>query len=70
MGLSGKPEERRRLERHRNWYKGNINIVFEEIEFEDGNWINLAQLRENWLALRNMATEYCVALNARIFVTS
>jgi hypothetical protein len=49
--LMGKPEGRRSLGRPRRWWVNNIKIDFREIGWDDMDWIDLAQDRDQWRAL-------------------
>jgi hypothetical protein len=49
--LVGKPETKRELGRPRHMWEDNIRIHLRKIGWEDVNWINLAQDRDQWQAL-------------------
>jgi hypothetical protein len=51
--LVGKPEGRRPLGRHGRKWEDNIRMDLMEIEWEDVDWIHLAQDRDQWRALVN-----------------
>jgi hypothetical protein len=52
--LVEKPEGRRPLGRPRRRWVNNIKMDLREIGWDDGDWIDLAQDRDNWKALVNM----------------
>ena len=58
--LTRKPTGKRPLERHRRRWEDNIRMDLEEIGVDVGNWVDLAQDRDYWRALVN------VALNLRV----
>jgi hypothetical protein len=49
--LVGKPEGKRPLGRRRDRRMDNIKTCLREIEWDGINWINLAQHRDQWMAL-------------------
>jgi hypothetical protein len=49
----GKPEGKRPLGRPRRRWADNIEIDLREIEWDDMDWIDLAQDRDQWRALVN-----------------
>jgi hypothetical protein len=49
--LVGKPEGKRRLGRPRRSWVYNIKIDLREIGWDDMDWIDLAQERDQWRAL-------------------
>jgi hypothetical protein len=49
----GKPEEKRPLERPRRRWEDNIRMDLREIAWGDMDWIDLAQDRDQWMALVN-----------------
>jgi hypothetical protein len=51
--LVGKPEGKRPLGRPRLWWVDNIKIDLREIGWDDMNWIDLTQDRDQWRALLN-----------------
>jgi hypothetical protein len=51
--LVGKPEGKRPLGRPRRRGVDNIKMDLGEIEWDDRNWIELAQDRDQWRALVN-----------------
>jgi hypothetical protein len=51
--LVGKSEERKPLGRPRHRWRDDIKLDIKEIEWEDMNWIHLAQDRDQWRALVN-----------------
>jgi hypothetical protein len=52
--LVGKPEGKRPLGRPRRMWMDNIKIDLTEIGWDDMDWIDLAQDRDQWRALLNM----------------
>ena len=58
--LTGKPTEKRPLERPRRRWEGNIKMDLEEIGINAGNWVDSAQDRNYWRAL------VTAALNLRV----
>jgi hypothetical protein len=54
--LVGKPEGERPLGRPRCRWVDNINIDLREREWDDMDWIKLAQDRNQWRALVNTVT--------------
>ena len=58
--LTVKPTGRRPLGRPRRRWEDNIRMDLEEIGINGGNWVDLAQDRNYWRALVN------VALNLRV----
>jgi hypothetical protein len=51
--LVGKPEGKRPLRRQRRRWMYNIKIDIREIVWDDTDWIDLAQDRNQWRALVN-----------------
>jgi hypothetical protein len=51
--LVGKPEGKRPLGRPRSRWVGNVKMVLREIGWDDIDWIDLAQDRDQWRALVN-----------------
>jgi hypothetical protein len=51
--LVGKPEGKRPLGRARRRWVDNIKIELREIKWDDMDWIDLAQDRDQWRALLN-----------------
>jgi hypothetical protein len=51
--LVGKPEGKRPLGRPRRRWVDNIKIDLREIGWDDKDWIDLAQDRDQWRALVN-----------------
>jgi hypothetical protein len=49
--LVGKPEGRRPLGRLRRRWEDNIKMDLQEVEGGRGDWMELAQDRDGWLAL-------------------
>jgi hypothetical protein len=56
----GKPEGKRSLKRPRYRWVDNINMDLKEIGQGCTDWINLAQDRDRWRVLANMAMKLCV----------
>ena len=52
--LVGKPEGKRPLERPRRRWEDNIKMDLQEVGAGCGDWMELAQDRNRWLALVNM----------------
>jgi hypothetical protein len=50
----GKPEGKRPLGRPRRRWVDNIEMDLREVEWDDMDWINVAQDRDQWRALVNM----------------
>ncbi|KAJ4432937.1 hypothetical protein ANN_15194 [Periplaneta americana] len=48
--LVGRPEGKRHLERPRRKWQDNIKMDLREVEYDDRDWINLAQDRDRWRA--------------------
>ena len=51
--LVGKPEGKRPLVRPRHRWRDNIKVNFQEVGWEDMDWIDLVQNRDSWRALVN-----------------
>jgi hypothetical protein len=51
--LVGRPEGRRPLGRPSRRWEDDIKMDIGKIEFEDVDWIHLAQVRDRWRALVN-----------------
>jgi hypothetical protein len=51
--LVGNPEGKRPLGRPRRRWMDNIKVDLREIEWDGGDWIDLAQDRDQWRALVN-----------------
>jgi hypothetical protein len=51
--LVGKPEGKRPLGRTRYWWVDNIKMDFRELEWDDVDWIDMAQDRDQWRTLVN-----------------
>jgi hypothetical protein len=51
MNLLGKPERERPLERFRHKWKDKIDLT--ENEWDDTDWFDLAQARDQWRSLVN-----------------
>jgi hypothetical protein len=54
--LTGKPEGKRPLGRHRRGWEDNIKMDLREIGMDGANWIQLAQGRVKWRDFVNMVT--------------
>jgi hypothetical protein len=52
--LVGKPEGKRTLERPRRRWVDNIKIDLREMGWDDMDWVDLSQDRNQWRALVNM----------------
>jgi hypothetical protein len=52
--LVGKPEGKRPLGRPRAWVEDNIKMDLQGVGCEGMDWIDLAQDRDRWWALRNV----------------
>ena len=57
--LVGKPDGKRPLERPRHRWVDNIKMDLEEVGRDCGDWMELAQDRDGWLAL------VCTVMNFR-----
>jgi hypothetical protein len=53
MILVGKPKGKRPLRRPRRMWLDNIKIDIREIEWNGVDWIDMAQIRDQWRALVN-----------------
>ena len=53
--LTGKPKVKRPLRRSRRRWEDNIRMDLEEIGINAGNWVDLAQDRNYWRSLVNVA---------------
>ena len=53
--LTGKPTGKILLGRPRRRWEDNIRIDIEEIDINDGNWVDSTQDRDYWRALVNAA---------------
>jgi hypothetical protein len=51
--LTGKPEGKRPLARHRHKWEVNMKMDLQEVEWEGMDWIDLAQERDRWRTLVN-----------------
>jgi hypothetical protein len=49
----GNPERKRPLGRPRRRWEDNVRMTVREIEWEDVDWIHLAQDGDRWLAVVN-----------------
>jgi hypothetical protein len=54
--LVGKSEGKRQLRRSRSRWVDNIKTNLREIRWDSMDWIDLAQDRDQWMALVNMVT--------------
>jgi hypothetical protein len=68
--LVGKPEGKRPLGRPRHRWVDNIKIDLREIGWDDMDWIDLAQDRDQWRALVNTVMNLRVPKNAANFLNS
>jgi hypothetical protein len=66
--LVGKPEGKRPLGRPRRRWVNNIKIDLREIRWDDMDWIDLAQDRDQWRALVNMVMNLWVSSNFEKFL--
>ena len=55
--LTGKPTGNRTLGRPRHRWEDNIRIVLKEMGINTRNWVDLAQDRDYWRVLLNVALE-------------
>ncbi|KAJ4449577.1 hypothetical protein ANN_00979 [Periplaneta americana] len=53
--LVGRPEGKRPLERRRRRWEDNIKMDLREVGYDDKDWINLAQDRDQWRAYVRVA---------------
>jgi hypothetical protein len=67
--LVGKPEMKRPLGRPRHRWEDNIRMDLMEIGWGGMDWIHLAQGREQWRALANIAINLWVPQKAGDFLT-
>jgi hypothetical protein len=58
--LLGKPERKRPLGRPRRRWKVNIRMYLMEIGWEGGDWMHLAQDRDQWRAAVHMVMNLLV----------
>jgi hypothetical protein len=66
----GNPEGKRPLGRPRRRWVGNIKINLREIGWDGGDWIDLAQDRDQWRALVNFISCILLCLNTYVeFIT-
>jgi hypothetical protein len=65
----GKPEEKRALERLRRIWVDNIKIDLGEIEWDDMDWIDMGQDRDQWRVLVNTVLNLRVPQNAGEFLS-
>jgi hypothetical protein len=68
--LVGKPEGKRSLRRHRRWWKDNIKMDSREIGWDDLEWIDLAQDRDQCWAVVNTVVNLRVQKNVGKFLSS
>jgi hypothetical protein len=66
--LVGKPEGKRSLERSRRRWGDNIRTNFRDIGWEVGEWMYLAQDRDQWWVPVNTAMNIQVPLKAANFM--
>ncbi|KAJ4436645.1 hypothetical protein ANN_16776 [Periplaneta americana] len=74
--LVGRPEEKRPLGRPRRRWEDNIKMDLREVGYDDREWINLAQDRDQWrvyvraaMNLRDMGTARILILAIFLFTT-
>jgi hypothetical protein len=65
--LMGKFEVKRQLGRTRRWLESKIKIYFKQIRWERVDWIDLAQVPNQWWAVVNtvmnlMFTDPCIVI--------
>jgi len=58
--LVGKPEGKRPLRRPRRRWENNIKMDLQEVEGDRGDWMDLAQDRDRWLALVGTVRDFRV----------
>jgi hypothetical protein len=51
--LVGKPQGKRQLGRPRRRWKDDIRMDLKEIEWKGADWMNLAQIRDQWRTVVN-----------------
>jgi hypothetical protein len=68
--LVRKPEGKRPLGRPRRGWVNNIKMYLREIEWDDMDWIDLAQDQDQWRTLVNTVMNLRVPLNAGKFLTA
>ena len=68
--LVGKPEGKRPLARRRHRWEDNIKIDLQEVGRGCGNWMELDQDRERWLALVSTVMNFRVPQNEGNFLPS
>jgi hypothetical protein len=68
--LVGMPEGKRPLGRPRRRWVNNIKINLREIGWDDMDWIDLAQNRDQWRSLVDTVMNLQVPLNAGKFLSS
>jgi hypothetical protein len=67
--LVGKPEGRRPLGRPRRRWVDNIKIDLRETGWDDVDWVDLAQCRDQWRALVQTVMNLRVPYNAGKFLS-
>jgi hypothetical protein len=67
--LVGEPEEKRPLGRPRRRWVDNIKIVLRDIRWNDVDWIDMAQDRDQWRALVNTVLNLRVQQNVGKFLS-
>jgi hypothetical protein len=67
--LVGKPEGKRPLGRQRRGWENNIKIYFKENVWQDVEWIQLAQDRDQWRDLLNIVLKRRVPRTAKNLLT-
>jgi hypothetical protein len=68
--LMGKPEGKRPLGRLRRRWEDNIKMDLQEVGWGGMDWIDLAQDRDRWQALKHVLINFWVPQNAGNFLTS
>jgi hypothetical protein len=59
-----KPEEKRKLERHRHRWE-YIRMDLREMGWESVDWIHLAQVRDQWRAVLKTVLNPLISINER-----
>jgi hypothetical protein len=67
--LVGKPERKRPLGRPRRRWVDNIKMDLREMGWNDVDWIDMAQDRDQWRALVNTVMKIRVPYNAGKFLS-
>jgi len=59
--LVGKPAGKRSLRRRRGLWKDNIKMDLQNVGYKGTDWIDVAQDRDRWKALRNAVMNFRVS---------